>query len=141
MTNPTHLNLVNVSLRLYQVHRELLERAAALVPGRTISDYMREVLPMQAALDLNVELPHTPDIHRGRGGSIVAQAAAKLGMTREEFEAQAARAMAAQTLGADVIDERPSRELAQRHDSAMRPVARPGGYSQTNAPRRQAGKR
>jgi len=102
------LELVNISLRLYAVHRDLIDRAAALDPDRTLSDYCRDVLVMQAALDLNEEIPAVPEIKRGRGGSLINQAAAKLGMSREEFESRAALAFAAQTLGADAIDNRPA---------------------------------
>jgi uncharacterized protein (DUF1778 family) len=130
MTNTTHLNLVNVSVRMFQVHRDLIEEAAALVPGRTISDYMRDTLAMQAALDLNRELPRVPEINRGRNGSMIAQAAAKLGMSRDEFEQQAIRAMAAQTLEADALVTPP------RRDSEVRELApRPGAYSQQPAKR------
>lgn len=133
MTNTAHLNLVNVSVRMFQVHRDLIEEAAALVPGRTISDYMRDTLAMQAALDLNRDLPRVPEINRGRNGSMIAQAAAKLGMSREDFEAQAIRAMAAQTLGADALENRPATE---RRDSEVRQLAqRPGAYSEQPAKR------
>ncbi len=121
MTNPTHLELVNVSVRMYQIHRDLLEKAAALVPGRTVSEYIRETLAMQAALDLNVDLPAVPDINRGRAGGLVNQAAAKLGMTREEFELLAVRHMAAQTLESNALMTPPSGTPAQR----------PGAYSET----------
>ncbi len=139
MTNTTHLNLVNVSVRMFQVHRDLIEEAAALVPGRTISDYMRDTLAMQAALDLNRELPRVPEINRGRNGSMIAQAAAKLGLSREEFEQQAIRAMAAQTLGADALVTPPQGMPAvqpERRDSEVRQLAqRPGAYSQQPAKR------
>jgi uncharacterized protein (DUF1778 family) len=139
MTNTTHLNLVNVSVRMFQVHRDMIEEAAALVPNRTISDYMRDTLAMQAALDLNRELPRVPEINRGRNGSMIAQAAAKLGMSREEFEQQAIRAMAAQTLEANALDNRPISErppAPERRDSEVRQLAqRPGSYSQQPAKR------
>lgn len=133
MTNTTHLDLVNVSVRMYKVHRDMVEQAAALVPNRTISDYMRDTLAMQAALDLNIELPHTPDINRGRNGSMIAQAAAKLGLSREDFEAQAIRAMAAQTLGADALENRPS--TVPPPASGTLPAVRPGAYSAQPAKR------
>ena len=129
MTNTTYLNLVNVSVRMYQVHRDLIEEAAALVPGRTVSDYMRDTLAMQAALDLNRELPRVPEINRGRNGSMIAQAAAKLGLSRDEFEAQAIRAMAAQTLGADALENRPGSERPAPPASSTMPAQRPGSYT------------
>lgn len=124
MTIVERLELVNISLRLYAVHRDLIDRAAALEPGRSLSDYCRDTLVMQAALDLGEELPHVPEIKRGRGGSLVNQAAAKLGITREEFEAQAALAWAAQTLGADALENRPA--------TTPPPAKKPSGfYSQS----------
>lgn len=120
MTNNTSLDLCSVSFRMYQVHKDLIEKAAAMVPGRTASDYMRETLAMQAALDLNVELPRVPDINRGRAGGLVNQAAAKLGMTREEFELLAVRHMAAQTLESNAL-------LTPAQGT---PVVRPGAYSE-----------
>lgn len=135
MTNTAHLNLVNVSVRMFQVHRDLIEEAAALVPGRTISDYMRDTLAMQAALDLNRELPRVPEINRGRNGSMIAQAAAKLGMSREEFEQQAIRAMAAQTLEADALVTPAERPATVPPASGTRPAVRPGAYSELPAKR------
>lgn len=123
MTNPTHLELVSVSFRMYQIHKDLIERAAALVPGRSVSDYMRETLAMQAALDLGVELPNVPDINRGRAGGLVNQAAQKLGMTREEFEILAVRHMAAQTLESNALLTPPQGV----------PAVRPGAYSERPA--------
>lgn len=131
MTNTTHLDLVNVSVRMYQVRRDLIERAAALEPGRTVSDYMRDTLAMQAALDLNVDLPRVPEINRGRNGSMIAQAAAKLGMSREDFEAQAIRSAAALTLEADVFKSPGTTPPA----SGARPAVRPGSYSEQPAKR------
>lgn len=102
------LELVNFSVRLYQVQKDLIERASKKMGHETPSDYIRDTLTYQAALDLGEELPVVPEITRGRGGSIVSQAAAKLGMTVLDFERSAARVMAAQTLGANAIDDRPS---------------------------------
>lgn len=131
MTNTAHLNLVNVSVRMFQVHRDLIEEAAALVPGRTISDYMRDTLAMQAALDLNRDLPRVPEINRGRNGSMIAQAAAKLGMSREEFEQQAIRAMAAQTLEADAVDNRAPSERPPASEPA--PARKDSGFRELRA--------
>ena len=127
-----HLDLVTVSFRCYRVHRDLLDRAAALVPERTVSDYIREILPLQCAIDLHEELPNVPSIERGRGGSMVAQAAAKLGMSREEFEQHAAVVLAAQALGADAIDDRPS---------SRPPAKRPSGFFSRTAPQTPDAKR
>ena len=121
------LELVTVSFKIYQCHKDLIDRAAALVEGRTASDYFRDVMPMQAALDLGVELPKTPDINRGRSGGLIAQAAAKLGLSKEDFESHAAKLLAAQTLGADAIENRPSSVPPPK--SASRPAVRPGAYS------------
>jgi uncharacterized protein (DUF1778 family) len=130
--------LVNVSVRLYAVHKQMVEQAAALVPNRTPSDYIREVLSYQAALDLNVELPPVPEVTRGRGGSLISQAAAKLGLSRQEFEAQAARAFAAQTLGADALENRPetARPLTGPGTGLGVFQARPasGSYTRTDLP-------
>ncbi len=135
MTIVEKLELVNISLRLYAVHRDLIDRAAALEPDRTLSDYCRDILVTQAALDLNEEIPQVPEIRRGRGGSLVSQAAAKLGISREDFEAQAALAYAAQTLGADAIEN--------RHPSSAPPKRPSGMYSMrgdTVPPKRLTGK-
>ncbi len=132
----TALELANISVRLYRVHKDLIDRAAALVEGRTPSDYVRETMAMQAALDLDEELPLVPEITRGRSGSIESQAALKLGLTREEFLELAARRVAADVLAADAPDDRGSRPtpVPPRH-STMRPAARPGSYSaQPDAP-------
>jgi uncharacterized protein (DUF1778 family) len=140
MTNPTHLELVNVSVRMYQIHKDLIEKAAAMVPGRTPSDYIREVLAMQAALDLNIELPHTPDINRGRAGGLVNQAAQKLGMSREDFEQLAIKHMAAQTLESNALVTPPQGVPAVRpgsyHEEALaseRPSRGPRAHSETRA--------
>ncbi len=99
-------DLVSVSVRMYRAHLDLIDRAvvlrAAKHPGFDRSDYIRETMALQASIDLGVELPHMPEIVRGRGGSLVDQAAAQLGMSRAEFEQNAIRAMAAQALAADV---------------------------------------
>jgi uncharacterized protein (DUF1778 family) len=120
MTNHTSLDLVSASVRLYSVHKELIDRAAKLVPGRSTSDYIRETMAMQAALDLGVELPVTPDINRGRAGGLVNQAAAKLGMTRDQFEALAVRHMAAQTLESDALTTPAPAQPAQERDVRRR---------------------
>lgn len=94
------LEVVPMSIRIYQAHRDIIEQAAALVEGRTLSDYVREVLVAHAADELGVEVPAVPEITRGRAGSLAAQAAARLGVSKQEFEREAIRLMAAQTLGA-----------------------------------------
>lgn len=136
------LDLVNISVRLYRCQRDLIDRAANLRgPDCSLSDYVRDVLTMQAALDLGVELPRVPDINRGRAGGMVAQAAAKLGMSREDFEAQAIRYAAAQALESDAIEDRRDTDRPERHTpvapapapaptrSTMRPAPMPGMYS------------
>lgn len=99
--------LVSMSVRMYRAHLDLIDRAVALraakQPGFDRSDYIRETMALQASIDLGVELPTMPEILRGRGGSLIDRAAAQLGMSRAEFEANALRAMAAQALGADVF--------------------------------------
>lgn len=121
--------LCNISIRLYRVQRDLIDRAVERIsakkgnPDYSLSDYTREVLTLQAAIDTETEPPIVPDITRGRGGSLIMQAAAKLGMTREEFEQAAIRNAAAQALGANVLDNRPA------PGSGMRPGVRPGSYS------------
>ncbi len=134
-THNAALDLVNISVRLYRAQRDLIDRANSLVPDRTLSEYVRDVMTMQAALDLGVELPRVPEIRHGRGGSMVAQAAAKLGLTREEFEQQAIRYAAAQALESNAIDNRPASERPRAPSEApparstMRPAARSGMYS------------
>ncbi len=125
-SNPAlSFDLVNVSVRVYRAHLDLIDRAVALKqahdPSYTTSDYIRETLALQASIDLGVELPPMPEIVRGRGGSIIDRAAAQLGMSRGEFEANAIRAMAAQALGADVYGP----ELTPRRPSS-------GTYKRTN---------
>jgi hypothetical protein len=131
VSNPAlAFELVNVSVRMYRAHLELLERAVALKqaadPTYTTSDYIRETLALQAAIDLGVDVPVMPDIVRGRGGSLSDRAAARLGMSKAEFEQAAIRAMAAQALGSDVVEA----QLAPR-----RPAS--GTYKRTSvAPER-----
>jgi hypothetical protein len=99
------------------------------------SDYMREVLTAEAARRLGEPVPMLPPIIRGRGSSLIAQAAAKMGMTREQFDRRAAHLYAAQTLG--LLDPKPApqskRKAAQSgehavvHESSMRHTARAAG--------------
>lgn len=143
------LDLVNISVRLYRAQRDLIDRANELVPDRTLSEYVRDVMTMQAALDLGEELPRVPEIRHGRGGSMVAQAAAKLGLTREEFEQQAIKYAAAQALESNAIDNRvdsrhtpiPPAPVPVPTRSTMRPAARPGMYSAQPEARAQVRKR
>ncbi len=119
--------LVSMSVRMYRAHLDLIDRAvavrAAKQPGFDRSDYIRETMALQASIDLGVELPTMPEILRGRGGSLIDRAAAQLGMTRAEFEANALRAMAAQALGADVYGP----ELTPRRPES-------GQYKRTSVP-------
>jgi|SRR5215204_3470202 len=108
VSNPAlNYELVSMSVRMYRAHLDLVDRAVALrqakQPGFDRSDYIRETMALQAAIDLGVEVPAMPEIVRGRGGSLVDRAASQLGMSRAEFEQNAIRAMAAQALGADVF--------------------------------------
>jgi uncharacterized protein (DUF1778 family) len=91
-------NLVTISFRGYTQQRDLINRAADNA-GMSPSDYMREVLTAEAARRLGEPMPVLPPIIRGRGSSLIAQAAAKMGMTREQFDRRAAHLYAAQTLG------------------------------------------
>ncbi len=131
------LELVTISFRVYKIHRDLIEQAAAKVEGRTISDYVRETTTIRAAADCGVMLPQVPEIVRGRHGSLVAQAANRLGMTRAEFEAKAIQMAAEQALQQNAVDEQTP---APQHRSTMRPTARSGLYSSTpTQPMRKTG--
>lgn len=130
----SQFDLISKSVRMYRSHVELLERAVALKqasnPAYTESDYIRETLALQAAIDLGVEVPPTPEILRGRGSSLVDRAAAQLGMTRAEFEQRSIQAMAAQALGADVYGpditpRRPASGTYKRSSVAPEAITRP----------------
>ena len=130
LTRPDPFELVNISVRLYKVQRDLIDRASALWgearPDTSLSDYIREVLTERAAADLGVAAPVVPDIQRGRGNSLIRQAAAKLGMTVEAFELAAVRMAASQALGADALDNRPSRSgTYSRQSSPPEAITRP----------------
>lgn len=129
--NPAlQFELVGMSVRMYRAHIDLIDRAvavrAAKEPGFDRSDYIRETMVLQAAIDLGVEPPVVPEIVRGRGGSLTDRAAARLGMTRAEFEQSAIRAMAAQALSSDVIQHAPTPrrpESGTYKRSSVRPEA------------------
>ena len=123
--------LVTISFRSYEKQRDLVNRAADNA-GMTPSDYMREVMTADACRRLNEPMPILPPIIRGRGSSLVAQAAAKMGMTREQFDRRAAHLYAAQMLGLVVtqtapISERPAASKSGQHRISSRPPAMSGG--------------
>lgn len=97
----------NVTFRLYQIEKDLIQEAADKT-GVTLSDYVRPIVRAQVEKDLNRKLPEFPPVKRGRAGSLVAQAAASLGMSRAEFEAKAAEHFAADTLGFYAETQRPA---------------------------------
>jgi hypothetical protein len=127
--------LVGMSVRMYRAHLELVDRAVALrqekTPDFDRSDYIRETMTLQAAIDLGVEVPFMPPILRGRGGSLADRAAAKLGMTRADFEESAIRAMAAQALAQDAIDNRPTSRNAGGSGTYKRTSVRPEALTPT----------
>jgi uncharacterized protein (DUF1778 family) len=128
-------DLITVSFRAYNQQRDLINLAADNA-GMTPSDYMREIMTAESARRLGEPMPVLPPIIRGRGSSLIAQAAAKMGMTREQFDRRAAHLYAAQTLGlltpvpvATTLKRKASQsgEHAVVHESSMRPTARAAG--------------
>lgn len=94
----TSFTAKNITIRTYDVHAELVERAAKKA-GKTISEYGRDIIIPQAAADLGVAVPKLPDMKRGRFTEIVNEAAKLTGLTPEEFMRQASERMAAAALG------------------------------------------
>lgn len=120
MTDSTEYQLVTFSFKLYPNQKAFIEEAAEHSKSETIlnaSDFAREMLLSDAEVILSKKRPYAAPIVRGRGGSLVAQAAAKLGLSRQEFESRAAQHFAADTLGltktAEVIRK-------QTHESGTR---------------------
>jgi hypothetical protein len=129
--------LIGISVRVYRAHLDQMRRAVALKqahdPTYTDSDYVRELIALQSAIDLGEEPIAAPPIVRGRGGSLIDQAAAQLGMSRHEFEQHAIRQMAAAALSAH--EEPPPHHVPPSSGSHKRTDRR----STMPAPKRKAG--
>lgn len=95
----TEFALVTISFKAYKAQHDLIKRAAEKAGSDTDADYMRETLIAAAARQLGEPMPIFPPIVRGRGGSLIAQAAARMGLSREQFEQRAPHIYAAQSLG------------------------------------------
>lgn len=133
----TELELVTVSFKAYRVASEFIHEAAEK-SGLSVSDFCRETMVERAANVLGRALPQLPPLQRGRYGNMVAQAATKLGLTRQQFEAQAAQQAAAHALGYTVLMGRPDGGFTTILPPAEQPPKRPSGsYSKvldTKAP-------
>lgn len=130
----TEFDLTTISFKAYRQQSELIANAAKAAGYEVISDYMREVLTQAACKQLGQAPPILPPIIRGRGSSLIAQAAAKLGMSREQFDRRAAHLYAAQALGL----VQPMQPVKPSHQSGLRPAVRQGGASLS--PRAKAAK-
>lgn len=106
----------NVTVRCYEIDANAVQRAAERA-GKTLSDYCRDVLIPWAYSDLGEKRPNLPTLERGRYSSMVEQAAKARGMTRDQFEREAAEMLAAETL-----------KLAGPGDSGARVAVRPTAY-------------
>ncbi len=124
----------NVTVRCYEVDALAIQRAADKA-GKTLSDYCRDVLIPWAYSDLGEKRPTLPPLERGRYGSMVEQAAKALGMTREQFERQAAEERAAQALGVAGPGESGERPRFAAPSIPARPMRKPvdGRYSATSS--------
>lgn len=123
MSDTKSFQLTTVSFRCYNVQAQLIAEAAEGA-NMTVSDYGRELLVSDAARRLGRALPMVPPIIRGRGGSLIAQAASKLGLSRAEFEDYASRLAAADVLGMTVhkAEEAPAAPVTERKGSGTRPA-------------------
>lgn len=88
----------NVTVRCYEVDSNTIQRAADRA-GKSLSDYVRDILIPWAYSDLCEARPNMPPLERGRYTSMIDQAAKAAGLTRDQFEKQAAEQAAAQALG------------------------------------------
>lgn len=105
----TELETVTVSFKAYRIQHDLIEQAAEK-QGQSISDFCRDTLTERATAVTGKRLPQLPPLQRGRYGSMINQAATKLGLTRAQYEAKALAEHAAAQLGYTVLLQRPEGE-------------------------------
>lgn len=65
----------------------------------TAQEFIRQATAEKVARTLREEISEIPPVIRGRGGSLVAQLAKQLGVTRQQLESKAAEIIAAQAFG------------------------------------------
>ena len=127
----------NVTFRCYQVHKDVVVRAAAKA-GKTLSDYCRDIVLPWAASDLGERLPPMPPLERNRYQTMLHEAAKRAGLTPEQFERRASEHAAALALGIPTPEESrtpssppppPAPEERPRRHSEMRELIRPQTYS------------
>lgn len=130
MSYPTE----NLTTRVYELHADLVRRAAAKAE-KTVSDYVRDIVVQWAASDLGERLPPLPDLKRGRYRELVEGAAKRAGMTVTAFERHAAETLAAQAMGVPSPDDAraPGRPPTIPPPSGERPRVDLGGYAVTGA--------
>jgi hypothetical protein len=122
----------NLTARVYARHADIVRRAAARA-GKTISEYVADVVVQWAASDLGEALPPLPRLERGRYKRMVEEAAERAGMTRAQWERHAAEVLSAQALGEPTPDDalppgKPSM-IPAPSGSGQRRAVNVGGYA------------
>jgi uncharacterized protein (DUF1778 family) len=127
----------NLTARVYSLHADIVRRAAAKA-GKTISEYVGDVVVPWAASDLGEAMPRLPKLERGRYKAMVEQAAKRAGMTPAQWERHAAETLSAQALGLPTPDDArapgkpptvPPPAPQRNTDSGVRAMVRVGGYA------------
>lgn len=95
----SEFDLVTISFRCYKGQQDLIKRAAEKLGAENESEHMRDVLVSASAKTLGLPVPTFPPIVRGRGGSLIAQAAVKMGLSQEQLLRRGGHLLAAQVLG------------------------------------------
>jgi hypothetical protein len=114
----------NLTTRVYAIYADIVRRAAEKA-GKSISEYVGDIVVPWAASDLGERLPPLPPLERGRYRTLVEAAAARAGMTRRQWERHAIETQNALALGIPTPDE----VRAPRPPSGERKTARIGGYA------------
>ncbi len=114
----------NVTVRCYEVDAEAIQRAADRA-GKSLSDYVRDIIIPWAYSDLGERRPNLPPLERGRYQSMLETAAKAAGVPAEAFARQAVEAAAAQALGLAAPSTPPPAMPA--------PVPGPGAYARRDS--------
>lgn len=126
----------NLTARVYSLYADIVQRAADKA-GKSVSQYIGDIIVPWAASDLGERMPKLPTVAERNYRSMLEQAAKRAGMTPAQWERHAAETLSAQALGLPTPDDAraPGRPptvpppSGERAGSGERVAARIGGYA------------